>query len=340
MKEQKNKMKRYLEKVIRLFMDNDYSLKTINDFHRWLSKGDNIEEKNEVLKDEWDKISVVRDSNTNTAFNNLLDKLGIEAKEDKVRHIRFRTWKYVAAAAVFSCLISTVATKFILDMNKPEMAMTECYVPYRETKEVILPDGSKANLNSGSYILYRNGFEGDTRDIYLVGEAVFDVAKNKKKPFIVHSGEVSVTALGTKFNVKAYPEDDVLLATLLEGKIKVGCEGTKEYFLEPGQQLKHNKLTHEIEIKNVDENFVTAWQRGEVVLYKASLKEISTALEKKYGVEFRSFGENKFAQDLFSFTFKENATIEEVLEIIRIVVGNFDYRLKNNVCYIYWKKDK
>ena len=84
MKEQNNKMKKYLEKVIRLFMDNDYSLKTVNDFHRWLSKEDNIEEKNEVLKEEWDKISVVRDSNTNTAFNNLLDKLGIEAKEDKV----------------------------------------------------------------------------------------------------------------------------------------------------------------------------------------------------------------------------------------------------------------
>lgn len=337
MKEQKNKMKRYLERVIRLFMDNDYSLKTVNDFHRWLSKEDNIEDKNEMLKEEWDKISVVRDSNTNTAFNNLLDKLGIEAKEDKVRHIRFRTWKYVAAAAVFSCVISTVATKFILDMNEPEMAMTECYVPYRETKEVTLPDGSKANLNSGSYILYRSGFEGDTRDIYLVGEAVFDVAKNKEKPFIVHSGEVSVTALGTKFNVKAYPEDNILRATLLEGKIKVGCGSSEDYYLKPGQQLSHNKETHKNEIKEVDADFVTAWQRGEIVLHQASLKEISIVLEKRYDIEFRLFGENKLAKDLFSFTFKEDATIEEVLEIMKIVLGNFDYKLKNNVCYVYWK---
>lgn len=318
-------------------MDKDYSLKTVNDFHRWLSKEDNMEEKNEILKGEWDKISAVRDSNTNTAFNNLLDKLGVEAKEDKAGHIRFRVWKYVAAAAVFSCVVSSVATKLILSMNEPEMAMTECYSPNRETREVVLPDGSKANLNSGSYILYRNGFEGDTRDIYLVGEAVFDVAKNKEKPFIVHSGEVSVTALGTKFNVKAYPEDDILRAALLDGKIKVECGNSEEYYLKPGQQLSHNKETHKNEITEVDGRSVTAWQRGEIVLLQASLKEIFIVLEKRYDMEFRSFGENKLAKDLFNFTFKEDATIEEVLEIMKIVVGNFDYKLKDNVCYVYWK---
>lgn len=318
-------------------MDDDYSLRTVNDFHHWLSKDENIEEKNEILKEEWDKISVVRNSNTNEAFDNLLDKLGIEAKESKTGHIRFRTWKYVAAAAILSCVISTVATKLVLSMDKPEMAMTECYAPSCETKEVILPDGSKVDLNSGSYILYRNAFDGDTRDIYLVGEAVFDVAKNKEKPFIVHSGEVSVTALGTKFNVKAYLEDDILRATLLEGKIKVGCGNSKDYYLKPGQQLSHNKETHEIEIKEVDGDFVTAWQRGEIVLRQASLKEVTIALEKRYNIEFRLFGENKLSHDLYNFTFKEDTDIEEVLDVLKVVVGHFDYKLKDNICYVYWK---
>lgn len=326
----------FLEKVIRLFMDNGYSTKTVNDFHRWLSRENNIEEKNEILKEEWDKISVVRDPNTDTAFNNLLDRLGVETKENKAR-TDFRIWKYVAAAAVLSYVVSTVATKLVLGMDEPEVAMTECYAPYRETREVILPDGSKASLNSGSYILYRNGFDGGKRDIYLVGEAVFDVAKNKEKPFVVHSGEVSVTALGTKFNVKAYPEDDVFRATLLEGKIKVECGNSESCYLNPGQQLSHNRATHRNEIKEVDGSSVTAWQRGETVLLQASLKEIFMVLEKRYAMEFRSFGENKLAQDLFNFTFKEDATMEEVLEIMEIVVGNFDYRLKDNVCYVYWK---
>lgn len=336
MKEQKYKMRRYIGKVVRLFMDNDYSLKTVNDFHRWLSKDDNVDEKNEILKEEWDRITINQNLNTSKSFNDLLDKLGVETVERSNKHIHLKMWKYISAAVIASCIMSVAATKLVLSMDKHESLMVECYSPYGQVKDVRLPDGSKVNLNSGSYILYSKDLEGYTRDIYLVGEAVFDVAPNKEKPFIVHSGEVSVTALGTKFNVKAYPEDEVLRATLLEGKVKVGCKGTKEYFLNPGQQLKHNKLTHEVEIKDVDGNFVTAWQRGEIILHKSSIKEIYATLEAKYGIEFRSFKEDNLTQDLFNFTFKEDASIEEVLEIMKIVIGNFDYKLKNNICYIYW----
>lgn len=317
-------------------MAKDYSNKTINDFHRWLLKEDNKEEKIDVLKKEWDNITVRKDSNTDAAFNTFLHNIGMEEIFEEKKHINI--WKYVSVAAVIGGIISMTSTIYYLNEDKHDVSMLECYAPFKEIREITLPDGSKACLNSGSYILYPEDFRSDERNIYLVGEAVFDVARDKKKPFTVHSGKFAVTALGTKFNVKAYPEDDFLTATLLEGKIKVKCSDTEDYYLTPGQQLKHNRFTHQNELKEVDEEFVTAWQRGEIILSEASLKEIRLALETKYGIEIRFFGEDNLTDDLFSFTFKKDAKIEEVLEIMKIVIGNFDYKIKNNICSIYCNK--
>lgn len=331
-------MKRYLDKVVRLFFEKNYSRKTVNDFHRWLLKEDNEEEKIDALKAEWDNITVRKDSNTDAAFNKFLHNIGMEEVVEERKHININIWKYVSAAAVISGIISTVATVWYLNKDKHDVEMLECYAPFKEIREITLPDGSRACLNSGSYILYPEDFKSDARNIYLVGEAVFEVARNKEKPFTVHSGKFAVTALGTKFNVKAYPEDDFLTATLLKGKIKVKCSDTEDYYLNPGQQLKHNKLTHQNELKEVDEEFVTAWQRGEIILSEASLKEIRLALETRYGVEIKFFGEENLTNDLFSFTFKKDAKIEEVLDIMKIVIGNFDYKIKNNICSIYCNK--
>lgn len=329
-------VKRYLDKVVGLFLEKDYSLKMVNDFHRWLLKEDNEEGKIEALKDEWDNINIRKDINTDAAFNTFLHNIGMEEFVEDKKHIKI--WKYVSAAAVISGVISTLATIWYLNKDKHDISMLECYAPYKEIREITLPDGSKACLNSGSYILYPEEFRSDARNIYLVGEAVFDVARNEKKTFTVHSGEFAVTALGTKFNVKAYPEDEFLAATLLEGKIKVKCSEAEDYFLNPGQQLKHNRFTHENELKEVDEEFVTAWQRGEIILNEASLREIRLALETRYGIDIELFGEENLTKDLFSFTFKKDAKIEEVLDIMKIVIGNFDYVIKNNTCSIYCNK--
>mgnify|MGYP000343872227 CR=1 FL=1 len=81
-------------------------------------------------------------------------------------------------------------------------------------------------LNADSHIYYPENLEGKTRTVYLAGEATFKVVKNPKKPFIVRAGNMDVTALGTEFNVKAYLEDELLIASLIEGKVRVDCNDT------------------------------------------------------------------------------------------------------------------
>lgn len=145
-----------------------------------------------------------------------------------------------------------------------------------------------------------------------------------------------VTALGTEFNVRAYPEEKFITATLIEGKVKVNCNDTTSYVLTPNQQVVYTKSTLTSQLLEADMEDVTAWQRGEVVLTKATIDEIVQALERHYGISFQVSGK-RHNQDHYNFVFKENTDITQVLEVLKVVIGGFDFQLKGNTCYIYWK---
>ena len=99
--------------------------------------------------------------------------------------------------------------------------MIENYTPVADLHQVILPDGTEVILNSKTTLLYPEQFRGDTRSVYLIGEADFKVKPDKEHPFIVKSNGFQVTALGTEFNVEAYADDACLPATLLSGSVRV-----------------------------------------------------------------------------------------------------------------------
>ena len=145
---------------------------------------------------------------------------------------------------------------------------------------------------------------------------------------------MSVTALGTEFNVKAYADDRDMEATLLEGKVKVVCgnEG-KDYILSPGEQVSYNKITGESSLAKVDVVDATAWQRGELVFRSVTVREMSIMLQRKFNVQFHCTP-NRFNDDKYNFRFSGNASFNEVMKIIQSVVGDFSYRIEGHDCYI------
>lgn len=329
-------MKNNIEKIVRNFISFGYSKRTNDLFHRWMISTVHAAEKEIVFRKLWSNTKRKSDVSTERSFQQVLDRLGIEqAPVLKKRYLNI--WKYSAAAVVIIAL-SVVGTIGVMQnrLNADSVAMIEHYVGNGKTEIVTLPDGSAVHLNSGSYILYPDKLAGTTRTVYLVGEAEFKVAGNPDKPFIVKSANMAVTALGTDFNVKAYPEEENMIATLLEGKVRVNCNDTTSYILTPGQQVIYNKCTAVSHQLQANMESVMAWKRGEVVFHKATISEISQTLERRYGIVFRS-PKKKSNADRYNFTFKENADIEEVLNVMKIVIGGFDYELKGNICYIYWK---
>lgn len=190
--------------------------------------------------------------------------------------------------------------------------------------------------NSESILVYPENFGEESRTLYLSGEANFKVLKNKDKiPFVVNAKDFAVTALGTEFNVCSYPNDESCSVTLIEGKVKVenAISGINET-LNISEQLSYNRETtdHLIQTINLDEE--TAWQRGILMFKGFTIEEIIKVLERNYNVTFH-YSTSKIDKDKYNFSFKKDITLENLLEVIKNVADNFEYKLNGDICYIY-----
>jgi ferric-dicitrate binding protein FerR (iron transport regulator) len=190
--------------------------------------------------------------------------------------------------------------------------------PKGSVSEMILPDGSHIFLNSGSEIKYTVDGTDGMREIFLKGEAWFQVAKMERKPFLVHTSFYDVQVTGTSFNVKAYPEDKEVITTLEEGKVFViSSENLKlaaEVELKPGEQLVYSKESQKIGIAEVNTKWYTSWKDNKLVFVNMSLKDLKILLERKYGVDIE-FSDENILNYHYDGTLK-NETILEVLEIL------------------------
>ena len=326
-------MKNYIQKLVDRFTRFNYSDSLTNEIHHWLLQNRHENLKEEALKKVWNETKAKSDSRTEESFQQVLHRLQVSPVSVS-RTYEMSFWRYAAAVAVLC--VSVVSTFWLTKhyVEQPTVSMVEKYIRYGETGVINLPDGSVAHLNSGSYILYPDNFEGNTRVVHLIGEANFKVVKNPNKPFIVKSADVSVTALGTEFDVEAYPEEDEIVATLLNGKIKVETAiDTTSYVLSPGEQVVYNKKTAQSHLAMAHLSDVTAWQRGEIIFRGCTAGEVFQQLERYYGITFR-YNSNLFNEDKYNFKFKRNASMEDILEVLQIVIGNFDYQVSNHICYI------
>ena len=220
------------------------------------------------------------------------------------------------------------------EVGKQKVQIHRLSIPRGETFKVVLSEGTEVFLNSDSRLAYPTVFKGKERVVSLEGEAYFKVAKDAAHPFIVKSGNLQVRVLGTEFNVSAYPEEEEVTATLISGKVLVEYNGLKEQeILKPNEQLAYNKHTRLGSVTYPDMQDVTAWQRGEIVFRSMTMEEIFTRLERKYPYTF-VYSFHSLKSDRFNLTFGQNASIEEVMDIIARVTGNLDYKIVGDKCYL------
>jgi ferric-dicitrate binding protein FerR (iron transport regulator) len=162
------------------------------------------------------------------------------AKEPRLNTL-FRTIRRVAAIVTVS-FASGAACHYYWAKQPEQVAFVETIVPLGSKSELKLPDGSTVWLNAGSTLRYPTDYGRATRDIYLEGEGYFKVAKQQEKPFTVHTAWSKIRALGTEFNVKAYPGEELVETTLIKGEVaieKSGADGAVDQAvrLKPGQKL-------------------------------------------------------------------------------------------------------
>lgn len=177
------------------------------------------------------------------------------------------------------------------EIQKIEMHSLE--VPKGSEFKIVLGDGTQVWMNAQTKLSYPESFQGERREVFLAGEAYFEVAYDVEKPFVVKTADMGITVLGTSFNVKAYPEDEYVITTLVTGSVSQEyIKSGKEVVLSPSDQAIYTKSNGVLKVVQVDVNESISWKDGRIILKDCSLKEIFRELVRWYDfeVEYRKEG--------------------------------------------------
>jgi len=229
--------------------------------------------------------------------------------------LQFKKWVRVAAMFILPAL-SAAGMYFYMSKTESSAASLVIAVERGQKANITLPDGSKVWLNSQSRLTYSDNFNVKKRELLLDGEAYFEVAHNPEKPFIVHSNDISVEALGTAFGVKAYNEDILISSILMRGKVRVTTPDGDEILM-PNDRIIYDKSTHK-KVKSSVTNATdfTGWIHDELRFENESLGEIAKTIQRIYNVDI-IFATEKLKNQRYTGTINNNS-LESVLNIISL----------------------
>ena len=290
-------------------------------------------------------------------FNPQLSWLKFYDRLHKKRNLFGNFLKY-AAIILISLTTGAIASYFFYKVQPQEISnipvtMNEVEAPYGARLKVNLTDGSMVWLNSGSKLYYPNEFSGLFREVKLEGEGYFEVKTNASKPFIVNTKNVSVKALGTSFNVKAYSDEPYVEATLVEGVISIQKEEEEEkaFVLKPKQKVRIYKDSNQMteiaqqdkqkpkNTKKVAEDILietdinpeieVSWKDSYWIFEDENLRSLEKKLERRYNISIS-------VQDTLMYDFRytgklKDESVDEVLEVLTMTSPLLYSKDGNNV---------
>lgn len=267
----------------------------------------------------------------------------------------WRTWLYTGAAAIVTGVLAftllykpTPAThpgnplhpavqSNVVKSNKViKNGYVEVSTAKGATEKVVLADGSTVIVNSSSRLRYPEKFTGKNRSIYLdEGEAFFKVAEDPAHPFVVHSGDIATTALGTSFNIRAYSKEKKITVALLTGKVKIDHAHNQEpVILLPSERLSYDKVSLSMAKTTFDkEDDIVGWKHGFLVFKDASYDELVNEIENRYNVTVINECETRE----WNYTgFFKDENLQEIIETI-CLTKNISYTIKNDTIFLKCK---
>lgn len=242
--------------------------------------------------------------------------------ERKLRFIRRKQYLYAGAAAVLLIFIGTLIWKLSLNASTTLPEHDQVIVVKSGRHQTIsLPDGTMVTLNEGSKLDYPAAFNQSSRDVYLTGEAFFDVKHDEGKPFLVHTGSFITRVLGTAFNIRAYPGDANVSVTVTRGKVQIQSDENKKTLgvLTAGDQLVIDKKSAGVSWVKADVQKVVQWKVTDLVFDNATVDEAIVALGNRYGKTF--LFENESLRDCrFTANFL-NDSLDQSLDVICTLIN-------------------
>ncbi len=359
---------RFIELLTKKLSD-EINATELEEFNFMIANDEACRQQNTFFKTYWVE-NEEHYSNTDLMFQRIRSKIEvpgqeISAGETPVRTFKYREinlfWRSVAALLVIGMCLFTAYYVTGNGSKKIDIAnLQQKKTPSRVKSKIYLSDGSVVTLNSETSLKYPPSFNGPTREVYLNGEAFFDIAKDHQHPFIVHAGKMSIKVLGTAFNVKSYKNDLASETTLIRGAIEVTLADrpADRIILKPNEKLilksstfkKHTinrnlvaqtpdtaktsyALTNLTYLKPNDTTVVeTSWVNNRLVFKDESFTEIANKMERWYGIKVKF--KNDSAKDYHFTAVFERESITKALNALQMIEP-FTYKYKNETIYIY-----
>ena len=214
------------------------------------------------------------------------------------------------------------------------ISFDEIHVPYGKSSVVALADGTLINLNAGSSLRYPNGFKAEgNREVFLTGEAYFQVSHDAKRPFLVHTDDLEIEVLGTHFNVQAYADEKNSNTVLVNGVVQVKQKSNPEdaVVLKPGMQASYTQGSKSLEIASVNTAPYIAWVKGQLYFDQADFPQIARILERKFDVQIQ-VNNTALKKEKFTAKFKAES-LEQILKSFNESYP-FNYDIKQNTVVI------
>ena len=267
----------------------------------------------------------------------IFKKVLYQTKKENTSYFRKTITRYSWVASLALLLVCGTLTTILLTAPKQVETMYVINSGRQSMDSVRLPDGTFVMLNAGSKLTYPQSFTKENREVSLSGQAFFDVQKDAKRPFIVKTKAMNITALGTSFEVFSFEKDKNVETILLTGKVKIETKQlsndkiTGTYLLAPNEKLSYNEK-NQVQIEKVDANSYSAWRMGGRLSFKNErLSMILPRLEKWYGQKIIC---PQMVADHYRFTFTVRT---EPLDLILNIMSHsapLDYQLTKDENYI------
>lgn len=312
----------HIEELVFSYFAGELTEAQEQELSSWL---DADEENKKILfemSDWWATAHVPVFSSTRKAdFEKYFGSLMQPVQQKTGKRSLWTTWTQIAAVGLL--LLSVGVTSYRLgnrNVDDTQLAYFETSAPMGSQSKVVLPDHSVVWVNAGSSLRYSKNFGKEDREIQLEGEAYFEVARDTLKPFVVKSEVLNVRVLGTRFNVKAYKEDQTIDVSLVSGKVNVHLNDKKhaeEVELRPNRMLSYNKETDRVEMTEIDGSKAYDWTNGTLRFENKSFLQIAKDLERKYNIHIR-IESKSLKKEIYTGSFSGHYTLDDILREIDV----------------------
>ena len=303
-------------------------------------EADVVERYYQLFEQEPDKIEQLPADKVSAMQHRIKGKISEKIKKEERQLTPIFRRMYFSAAAVL-VLVSAFAAFLYFAQSKSDsqvVAVTEKATKSSDEKNrfLTLPDGTKVVLHGNSSITYDENFNKKTREVTLTGEAYFDVVHlssgkgaDKPVPFIIKTGKVRTTVLGTAFNIKAWPDQKEVVVTVARGKVKVQDSNNNTTLLTANKQVTLNTTSYatskSAEVKTVKPDMLTSWTRTDMIFDAVPFGELAGILAKRYDVKI-TFKNPDIRNCVITGRFSGTESLDEVFKILSIT-SNTKYLL-------------